>query len=159
MGRMFIAAIDEPTATTQRDLLEVTAGSGTSIIIHRVVLTTDIETDANEVQIEVDMYRYVGAFTAGSTSTTTATGYALGVTGATEDSATVTHGSTTQITGGTAELLGIFWVNNRIGLDYLPTPEERITVAATDAFALKLTATLGATTAFAGYVVYEEIVG
>lgn len=158
MGRMFIAAIDEATATTQRDLLEVTAGAGTSIVIHHVLLTTDIEGDANEEQVNLDVFRYVGAFTAGNTGTTTATAYALGITGANEDSATVTHGSTIQITGGTAEKIMTIYMNNRAGWEYLPTPEERIVIAPTDAFAIKMTAAFAATTAIGGYIIFEELV-
>lgn len=158
MGRMFMATIDEPAATTQRDLLELTAPAGGGVIVHEVMLTTDIETDANEEQIELLVSRFVGAFTAGSVSLTTATGYALGLTGATEDGSTVTHGATTQATGGTQEILGNVFINNRIGWHYLPTPEARVTVAATDAFVVQMQAAAATSTAFGGYVIYEELV-
>ena len=158
MGRMFQANIDEPAATTQRDLLELVAPSGSSIVIHRVVLTTSIETDANEVQDKLDVFRYVGGFTAGATSIETPAAFALGTTGATEDATTVTHGATTQTTGGTAEALATIYMNNRLGWEYLPTPEERVTIAPTDAFTIQMTAVFAASTGVAGYVVFEEIV-
>jgi hypothetical protein len=156
---MFQADIDSATATTQRDIVEVVAGAEVPIRIHRVVITTDVEGDANEEAVKLDIFRYVGAFTSGSTGTTV-NAYALGLTGAAEDSATVEVGnpSPNQITGGTAEQLGTIWMNNRAGFDYLPTPEERPVIAGTDAFAIKMTAAFAATTAFAGYIVFEELV-
>ena len=158
MGRMFQATIDAAAAATQRDIIELTAGTGFPIKIHEVLITTDIETDANEVQIELEVSRNVGAFTGGSGGTANVTCYSLDVTGATEDNATLDVGNTTQITGGTKEILGNIMLNNRIGHHYLPTPEARITVDATDAFVIGLTAA-PASTGFYGYVIFEELIG
>ena len=157
MGRMFQATIDNAAAATQRDIVEVVAGAGVPIVIHEVLITTDIETDANEVQIELEISRRVGAFTSGSGGAT-ATAYALGVTGATEDSATVEVGNTTQATGGTNEILSNVYMNNRVGYHYLPTPEARPVIDATDAFVIALTAAPAAT-GFGGHVVFEELIG
>lgn len=159
MGRMFQATIDSAAATTQRDIVQVVPATEVPIRIHRVVVTTDIETDANEAQFEIEIVRYTGSFTDGSGGTTV-TGYALGLLGTTEDSAVVETGNTTQaaVGTGTQEILANIWVNNRIGFEYLPTPEERPVIAGTDAFAVQLTAAFASSTAFAGYIVYEELV-
>lgn len=160
MGRMFIATIDEPTATTQRDLLELVAGSGTPVVVHEILITTDIETDANESQIELQVSRFTGTYTAGTVSLTTPNAYALGILGTGEDTSTVTHGATTQaaVGTGTQEIVANVWINNRIGWHYLPTPETRITIAPTDALAVQMQAAAASTTAFGGYVVFEELV-
>lgn len=157
MGRMFQATIDSASATTQRDVVEVLAATEVPVVIHELYISTDIETDTNEAQFELQIARYVGAFTSGSGGATV-TAYALGLTGATEDSATVEVGNTTQITGGTAEILGNVFVNNRIGWHYLPTPEARPVIAGTDAWAVSMQAAFGAATAFGGYVIFEELV-
>lgn len=160
MGRMFMATIDEPAATTQRDLLELIAPSGGGVVIHEVLLTTDIETDANEAQIELLVARFTGSYTAGTVSVTTSTGYALGLLGTGLDGSTVAHGATTQaaVGTGTIEILANVWINNRIGWHYLPTPEARVTIAATDAFVVQMQDAATASTAFGGYVIYEELV-
>ena len=157
MGRKFQANIDIAAGTTQLDIVEVVAATGIPILIHEVVLTTDIETDANEAQIELRIARFTGAFTSGSGGATV-NAYYLGGGGATEDSATVEVGNSTQITGGTTQILGHAWMNNRVGWHYLPTPEARPTVNATDAFAVQLQAALAANTAFGGHIVFEELV-
>ena len=158
MSRMFQVAIDSASATTQRDLIEIVAGSGVPIRVHEVYLSTDLEQDANEAMDKLKVSRFVGAFTSGSGGATAAA-YALGVTGATEDSATCEVGNTTQITGGTEEILAELWVNNRIGWHYLPTPEARPTIDATDAFVVGMQAAFAAATAVAGWAVFEELIG
>ena len=158
MARMFQVAIDSASATTQRDIIEIVAAAEVPIRIHEVYITTDLEQDANEAQDKLQVARHVGAFTSGSGGAT-ATAYALGVTGATEDSTTVEVGNTTQITGGTTEVLGEPYMNNRIGWHYLPTPENRPVIAGTDAFVIGTQAAFAAATAIGGYAVFEELVG
>lgn len=159
MGRMFMATIDSASATTQRDIVQVVPATEVPIKIHRVVITTDIETDANEAQFELEFVRYTGTFTDG-TGGATVTGYALGALGTTEDSAVVEVGNTTQsaVGTGTQEILANIWVNNRVGFEFLPTPEERPVIAGTDAFVVQMTAAFASATAVGGYVVYEELV-
>lgn len=156
MGRMFQASIGVATATSQRDIVELVAPAGSSIRVHEIVVTTSVETNANEEQLPMKLSRRVGAFTSGSGGNVE-TGYALGVTGATEDASTVESGNTTQATGGTEEILSEPYINNRIGWHYLPPPEQRITIAATDALILAMLAIPGTTTAFGGHIIWEEI--
>lgn len=158
MGRMFIAPIQIAATTTQIDILELIAPAAGAVVVYEALVTTTIETDANEVQMELEVVRFTGTYTSGSGGTT-ATGRSLGLAGATEDSATVETGNTTQaaVGTGTLEVLSAPYMNNRLGFHYLPIPEARPTIAATDAFAIQLQAA-PASTGFGGHVIYEELV-
>lgn len=161
MGRMYIATIDIATAVTQVDILEVAAGDNRSLVIHEVVITTDVEGDASEEAIELEFARYTGSYTSG-TGGATVTGVALDERGA-ADGATITTGSTTQaaVSTGAKAVLANLWVNNRAGLHYLPPPESRINVShdGTDnsGLVIAMQAAAAATLAWGGYVVYEEL--
>lgn len=162
MGRMYIATIDIASATTQRDILEVAVGDNRSIVVHEILITTDVEGDANEEAIELELARYTGSYTSGTTGLSTPSGIALDERGA-ADGATVTTGATTQAVVGTGAkaVLANIWMNNRAGLHYLPPPESRINVShnGTDnsGLVVAMQAAAAAALAWGGYVVYEEL--
>jgi len=162
MGRLYIATIDIATATTQVDIfsIAVTAAGDPPIALHEFLITTDIETDANEAQIELVLSRRTGAFTAGSGGAAV-TGHPLGENDA-ADSATVRTGDSTQATGGTDNVLSNIWVNNRVGVHHIFTPETRPTVqhdgTNDHALVLAMQAAAPATTAWGGHVIYEELI-
>lgn len=161
MGRFYMAEISIASATTQVDILEVSTGTGHPVKIHEVLITTDIEQDANEAQIELELSRFTGAWTVGSTGAgrLTPSAYALDETGA-ADSTSVVTGSATQATGGTKQVLGSIWVNNRAGLHFLRPPESAILLGHDgtndSGFVVAMTAAAPTATAWGGYVVFEE---
>lgn len=156
MGRLYSATINLTAAATQRDIFEIVASSTRPVALHEFLVTTDIETDANEVQIQAKLARRTGAFTSGSGGSTV-NGHPLGGANTAVDAATVETGNTTQITGGTEQILGHYWINNRIGIHVIFTPETRPHLAGSNGVALGLLAA-PASTAFAGHVIYEELV-
>jgi hypothetical protein len=162
MGRMYIAPIDIATAVTQRDILEIAVGDNRSIVVHEILITTDVEGDANEEAIELEIARYTGSYTSGTTGLSTPVAVNLDERGV-ADGATITTGATTQAvvgTGAKATLANIF-VNNRAGLHYLPPPESRINIShdGTDnsGLVVAMQAAAAATLAWGGYVVFEEL--
>lgn len=157
MGRVYIATIDNAAAVTQRDILEVTTAAEVPIAITEVYLSTNISKDANEATIELEVARLTGAFTGGSGGTLDVSAYAVNNIGVTDADTTVDIGNTTQISGGTKQVLANIWMNNRLGWHFLPLAENRPIIPGTDAFVVGLTGTI-ASTAFAGYVAYEKLI-
>jgi hypothetical protein len=161
MGRLYIATIDIAAAATQKDIFNIaeTGAGDPPIALHEFLITTDIEQDANEVQIELELGRRTGAWTTGSGGAAV-NGYPIH-TGDTADNATVRTGDTTQATGGTYEIFGNYWVNNRIGLHVIFTPESRPTIqhdgTNDEGIILGLTAA-PASTAWGGHIIYEELI-
>lgn len=157
MGRMYSAPITIATSAADIDLLELIAATEKPIVVHQVVISTNDKGDAAEDSIPLEVARYAGTYTSGSGGDP-ATGIPLDQ-GGTADGATVETGNTTVaiIATGTKEIILSEYMNSRAGWVYLPTPEARVTVLGTDAFVVALTAAPAATTAYNGYVVYEEL--
>lgn len=155
MARMYIAPIDIATGTAARDVFEILAANGKPVELHEIFLTTSVETDASEEQIQLHLFRNSGG-TSGSGGNAV-TGQAIrpndGV-----DAATVETGNTTQFTGGTDQTLAEPYVNNRVGWHYLATPESRIVIDEADFIVLAQDAALSTTAAYGGYIVYAELV-
>lgn len=162
MGRLYIAAIDIAAATTNRDIfsLRITGGGNPPVALHEFLVTTDIETDANEEQIELEFSRRTGAWTNGSGGSSV-NGYPI-LQADTADSLTVRTGDTTKATGGTQQVFSNIFVNNRAGVHIIFTPESRPNIRSdgTSEHGLILTmqATTTASTAFGGHIVYEELI-
>lgn len=160
MGRMYIAPIDIAATALQCDFVELIAATEKPIAVHEVYITTDVEQNANEAQEKLRVVRYSGTYTSGNGGAVNA--HPLDQNGAV-DAATVevgalSSGTLAAVGTGTEEILGEPYMNNRVGYHYLPTPEARPVIAGTDAFVVGLQAVPAASTAFGGYIVFEELV-
>jgi hypothetical protein len=138
----------------------VIAGSGKSLEVLEVALSTSVETDALEEQIELELVRYTGTYTSGSGGTT-ATGLARGILGTNLDAATINYGSTTQavVGTGTKEVHGYTFMNNRLGLQIIEFPRGELVVNTTDAFVIAMLGAATNTFAVSGWVKYLEQIG
>lgn len=155
MGRMYIAPIDLTAAASNRDIFELTAGTSKPVHIHEVLITTDIETDAAEVQIQLLVQRLASGFTSGSGGSAI-TVARLGSSAETATGASAEQGNTTKASG-TATVLSEPYMNNRVGIHLIYTPESRPGIASGEGFVVSLQA-VPASTAFGGHVIFEELI-
>jgi hypothetical protein len=161
MGRLYIATIDITIAPDQVDVFElrVPAAGDPPVALHEFLVTTDIEGDANEKQIELQFSRFTAAYTIAAGGATP-TAYPLAENDAAATATSVRTGATTQATGGTAQILSNIWVNNRVGTHIIFTPETRPTVQhdGTNDHALVLAMQSSETLTFGGHLIYEELI-
>lgn len=160
-GNEHIVPIDIAATTDNTiDIFDLTAGTTIGVGLVQVVVTTDIEQDANEVNLKCRLVRYRGTFTAGTGGTTTPAKPMDGSLGTDSDSATVNIGNTTPaaVGTGTEEILGEPYLNNRVGLE-LNFESRPITALATDAivFGINEGAAIPST-AFGGWLRFVELV-
>lgn len=155
MARMYIAPIDVTAATAARDVFEILAAAGKPIELHEIFLTTSVETDATEEQIQLHLFRNSGGTT--GSGGTVVTGQAVRPNDG-ADAATVETGNTTQLTAGTDQTLAKPYMNNRVGWHYLATPESRIVIDENDFLVLAQDAAITNSAAYGGYIVYAELV-
>jgi hypothetical protein len=155
MARRYTARIDISAATTQRDIVEVIAGSAKPIAIRELYITTDVETDASEEQIFISIARRTGAVSSGSGGTEAVAGRPHNPTDAAAG-ATVDTGHTTQASGGTLETISEPYMNNRIGL-HMAWPEDPYVIPATDMFVVGMQGTVTNSVAFGGHITFDEL--
>lgn len=159
MGRMYSAALNVGAHTAQVDFFELLAGTGVPLLLHGFELfqTTEFG-DAQEEQLLMVLKRVTGAPTSGSGGPTAPTFRQLNPND-TAPAATIEHGNTTKLTGGTSVELARFSWNVRSSLLYLPPPEGRITLdAATRLVLEELTTPADSVTGPVGWVLVEELV-
>ena len=159
MGRMYSAALNVGAHTAQIDFFELLAASGKPLLLHGFELfqTTEIG-DAQEKQLLLVLKRVTGSPTSGSGGPTSPTFQPL-CPNDTAAGATIEHGNTTKLTGGTSVELKRFSWNVRSSLLYLPPPEGRITLDASTRLVLEeLTTPADSITGPVGWVLIEELV-
>ena len=160
MGRLYMATIDITIAPDQVDIFElrVVLAGDSPCAIHEFLITTDIETDTNEKQIELEFSRRKGTYTTG-VGGATPTPAPISSKDAAAD-ATVRTGATTQAAVGTNQILSNIFVNNRVGVHIIFTPETRPLVQhdGTNDHALVLAMTTSETLSFGGHIIFEELI-
>lgn len=156
-GRVYTAPINVGAHTAQVDYLEILAGSGRPLVLLGFELGQTSEVgDAQEEFLALVLKRMVGATSGSGGSTPTAVPV---VPGNTATGATLGTGNTTKAAGGTSAELARFVFPVRAGLLYVPTPEERIVVAAGDRIVLEeVTTPADSITGPVGRVTFAELV-
>lgn len=123
MGRMY-SLTTQITATTQLDIFEVIPSDDRIIVVHGLYITQASETgDAQEEFLAIKLMRGHTSSGSGGSSVTPERMN-------TNDSSsgfTATSGNTTVATGGSPVTLHQEAFNIRAGMQYIPTPETRIT--------------------------------
>ncbi len=145
------------TTDNTRDVVELVAPTTMGLAFVGLLLTTDIETDANELNILMRFLRFRGAYTAGVGGTTTDAHPVSGLLADDTDSSTCIIGATTPATGGTSEDLGPFYLNNRVGVEF-NWEADPYTCLATDALVIGINHGVAIpSTAFAGWAKFVEL--
>lgn len=159
MSRMYSAALSCGAHTAQLDFFELLAGTGIPLVFHGFELAQTSEVgDAQEEMISLVLKRVTGSPTSGSGGPTAPTFRPL-CPNDTAAAATIEHGNTTKLTGGTSVELARFAWNVRSPLLYLPPPEGRIILAADTRLVLEELTTPGdSITGPVGWVLIEELV-
>lgn len=127
MSRMYVCTFDLTAVTAAIfDLFELTPADDKQVVLHSVYCgqTTELG-DAAEEQFEWSIRRGGTAMTSGSGGTSAAAGVALDGSGATSGF-TFEALNTTEATFTSGVKLHSSAFNIRAGLEYRPTPEERI---------------------------------
>lgn len=145
MGRMYTVSTSV-SASAAQDVLELIGASNKIVKIHEIKISQSSDSgDAQSEQLRVNVKRFTGAYTSGSGgSSPTPRPLDPGDAAATF---TAEANNTTQATGGTSvtliedsfNVLGPGW-------HYLPTPEQRIAIAASSAIVVGITAPADALT-------------
>ena len=129
---MYALIMDEIAVTAAQDLMEINAAADSVVIVHRVLITQS--SDAGDAESEMLNVIFQRASTSGSVgSTVTARPLSVG------DSAyggTVERNNTTQGTPGNVVHAENF--NIQAGLDWHPTPEERIVISPSGRLVIEL---------------------
>lgn len=160
MGLMYSASFEGSAQTAQVDWFEILAPTDAVVVIHRIKISQETEVaDAEAEMLRYNLVRGEGTVTSGSGGST-ATPSALS-SGAPAAGTVVETNNTTKMVVGTGTLVlmeaGAFHV--AAGLDYAPTPEERISVSPGDRLTVELATTPADSITFNGTVVFEEIGG
>jgi hypothetical protein len=155
IGRKYTLSFEAVAVTAAQDLFELVAASGKpiDIISIRIGQSSDAG-DAQDENLQIKIVR--GYTTSGSGGTASLTpapcaegGLATGITNAEINNTTVAS-------AGTAVVLLAEDFNVRSGYVYLPTPEERLTIAAATRAVVRITAPADSLT-MSGTIVYEEV--
>ncbi len=149
MGRMVIAPFVDLAVTSDatQDIWQITAGATNPIIIHGFELSS--AKIAAEL-VSLQLVRYATTGSVGAAVTEVLVGDDTGtITAAVLQLNTTPGGTPTPLMGWQWEQLG--------PLVYLPTPETRIVVGATDILALNTLSAPAATTNWSGHLIWEEI--
>ncbi len=160
MGRMYTAPVSIGSVSASIDIFELLAATGKPFALHGFELgqTTEVG-DAQEEQLELLLKRAVGSVTSGSGGGTTA--FTPLVPNDTAAGITAETGNTTKLAVGTGTITNVarFAWNVRTPALYIPTPEQRIIVAAADRLVLELVSTpADAIGAIVGSITVEELV-
>ena len=151
MGRMYSVVFEEVAVTAVQDLFEINAPSDSALHLHSIVITQSSDAgDAEDEQLSILIHR---GSTSGSGGTApTAAPLSLGNTAF---GGTVEVNNTTQRTEGTKLYAEAF--NVRAGLQYRPTPEERITISPSDRLIIELQTAPADSLTMSGTAIFEEI--
>lgn len=156
---MYQAALNVGAHTAQIDFFELLTATGKPVLLHGFELGQATEVgDAQEEMLLLVLKRVTGAPTTGSGGPTAPTLNPL-TPNDTAAGATIKHGNTTKLTGGTSVELARFAWNVRSPLLFLPPPEGRITVESATRLVLEeLTTPTDSITGPVGWVLIEELV-
>ena len=153
MGRMYAIVFEEVAVTVVQDLFEIVAAADSVVILHSVVITQSSDAgDAQDEQLSVLFHR--GSTSGSGGSAVTPSPLSLG------DAAfggTAEANNTTQGTEGTFLHAEAF--NTRAGLQYRPTPEERITISPSARLIIELQTAPADSLTMSGTAIVEEIGG
>lgn len=154
--RVYVSAFDNVSiGTAVQDILSILAGSGNGVELHYIELNAAGVSAAAEIRMRLK--RFTGAtITAGSGGTAPAMN-ALDEGDSKAATATVRANDTTQsTTTGTNTPLMYWQWNVLLPFQYLPAPEDRPVIAASDKLILDLPATITATTV-SGIIKWREL--
>ncbi len=149
-------------ATTDNtfDIFELIAPTTRGVALLGLLLTTDIETDPNELNILMRFFRFRGSYDAGTTGGAAIDAHPVsGLLADDTDASTINVGMTTPaaIGTGTSEDLGPFYLNNRVGAEF-NWEADPFTALATDALVIGVNHPVAIpSTAFAGWVKFIEL--
>lgn len=155
MGRMYSAVFQGVAVTAAQDFFEFATPATGMLALHSVVLaqSTDVGDAAEEI-LRVEIARFTGAPTSGSGGTTPTPAPLEG--GAAASGVTTEVNNTTEISGGTKEILHADAFNIRSGWLYHPTPEERLWLGPSDHMVVTLLAAPADSLTMEGTAIYEE---
>lgn len=160
MGRLYIAPINIATTTLQCDFVELIPATELPVSVHELLITTDDAGDSAEVQQQLRVNRYTGTYTTGDGGAVAAVPLDEGdnADGATVKVGSLSSGTLAATGTGTQEEMSKPYMNSRAGIHWIFTPETRPIIKGTDAWVVGLAAAPAATTAYAGHIIFEEIV-
>jgi len=148
MGRVYTAAFSEvASGTAIKDLIEIVAGTNTSVIVHELRITAESVSDEKFL---LEVFRISASGSVGSA----ATERPVDEGGAAADSA-VEFNNTTQATKSGAIIRAEEW-SNLIPFEYCPFIEDRITIGGTSGLVLELARAPVAGVDLAGNIIWEE---
>ena len=158
-GLMYYAEMREVNATAIQDLFQMVADANVAFCIHEAKITQLTEdADAQAEMLDFKVSRFTGAFTEGTggqdvIENATHTG------GSTRKVNVTNNNDTTQMSGGTEDILVQDTVNVSLGFLYRPVPSARVWISPTDAFILRLNTTPDDAMTLRGYIIWEELGG
>ena len=150
---VYYASFENITVSAVQDLFELLAPSNASVDILRIHLSQN--TSETSEQLRARMKVISGSPTSGSGGATVTPEPAdRGVTRA--FAGTVERNNTTQLTGGTTELAWTEGFNMLAGFEWRATPEDKITIDASEYFVLELPTAPASGTPMNGLIVFRE---
>lgn len=150
--RVYTAAIDNVTISAIQDIFSIVSGTGKGAIIHHIRLDAFV---TSEAAIRLVLKRTVSAPTQGTGGTVPG----IKPVDPLDAAATVVvHANdvTTQMTGGTLDLMGGFQWDVALPFEHLPAPEDRERITISQGIALVCPAA-PASTVISGYIKFAEV--
>jgi len=156
-SRMYVCTFDVTAATAAVDFFEFTPADDKPIVLHALYIGQTTEAgDAMEELLPWSIQRGGTAMTTGSGGTTAANGVVCGPSGATSGF-TFEAMNTTPATFTAGVVVHRDAFNVRVGLQYIPTPETRISASqANGGFVIRLGAAPADTISWTGSALVEE---
>ena len=155
MGRMYSVVFQNVSVTALQDFFELATPATGVLKLHSVVLAQSSDVgDAAEEMLRVEIARFTGAPTSGSGGTVPTPAPLEG--GAAASGVTTEVNNTTEISGGTKEILHADAFNIRSGWLYHPTPEERPGIGPSDHMVITLLTAPADALTMDGTAIYEE---
>ncbi len=154
-GYVYSSVVESISVTAVQDFLEITAPADAVVVIHSVRIGGE-SPDAGDAEAEILPIRLTKYATGGSGGTLNIARTAH-VNGAPASASVVDRNNTTQ--GGTPIVqISDSW-NVQAGWLYLPTPEERIVLGASEILAIELPVAPADAILMSGTITFEEIGG
>jgi hypothetical protein len=156
-SRMYVCTFDVTAATVAVDFFEFTPADDKPIVLHALYIAQTTEAgDAMEEMLPWSIQRGGSAMTTGSGGVAATNGVVLGPSGATSGFTFEAMNTTAaSFTGGVVVHRDAF--NVRVGLQYIPTPETRISCSqANGGFVVRLGAAPADSISWTGSALIEE---
>lgn len=158
MGRKYCISFDRVAVSAVQDLFEILVPADMVMVVHRLVVSQDSEEgDAEDEQLYVSLRRVSGSPTSGSGGSTP-TPQPLDQ-GDAASTLTAEANNDTQLSGGTNVVVHSEAFNIRAGLDYHPTPEERIVISPSTRLLVELEEAPADAVTMSGTLIVEEVGG